>query len=131
MQAAELTLKRSFCMNRLFTHLSGFYRSFALHQLLSPAASRRRSGPTKCRLRVPQSAETSFSTVPLYIQILHPSFLLHFRLEDFQSRTETPTYGKARQAKIEDKRKLAHSAKSSGTQDKSLFYVQLPSLSSR
>lgn len=34
-------------------------------------------------------------------------------------------------AKIEDERKLAHHAKSSGTLDKSLFYVGLPSLSSR
>lgn len=41
-KAANLTLKCSFCMNRLFTqatHFLGFCRSFAVNQLLSSAAS--------------------------------------------------------------------------------------------
>lgn len=51
-----LTLKCSFCMNRLFTqatHFLGFCRSFAVNQLLSSAASWGSSSTAEGRLRSP------------------------------------------------------------------------------
>lgn len=118
---AYLTLKYSFCMKGFLC----FCHSFTVNQLLSFAASWGSSGAATKESVI---CRNIIFILDCTYKSMFFSFFCTTASRFFRAEHSLPLW---LNAKIEDERKLAHRAKNSGTLDKSLFYVALPSLSSR